>query len=82
MSSSAHETSFVQQDGKSDASNSNKEDCCENTIQINEQIEAVYNEDVDSTDGQHQNSSQRSQDEPNLKPLNHFVIVLMSQRKM
>ena len=58
LSSSAHETSFVQEDGESDDTDSNEEDSRENTIQTLEQIQAVDNEDLDSSDDQYQNSSQ------------------------
>ena len=70
LSSSAHETSFVQEDGESDDNDSNEEDSRENTIQTYEQIEAVDNEDVDNTDDQYQNFSQGSQDEPHLSSVN------------
>ena len=58
------------EDVESDDSDSNKEDSRENTIQTYKQIEAVDNEDVDSTDDQHQNSSQGSQDQPYVDPVN------------
>ena len=44
-----------------DGSNSTEEDSRENTIQTHEQIEAVDNEDVDSADHKHRNSSQLTQ---------------------
>ena len=58
MSSSAHETSFVQEDGESGDKDSNEKDSHENTIQTCKQIEAVDNKEVDSTDDQHQNYCQ------------------------
>ena len=58
------------EDVESADSDSNKEDSRENTIQSYKQIEAVDNEDVDSTDDQHQNSSQESQDESYVDPVN------------
>ena len=50
LSSSAHETSLVQEDVESDDSDSNEEDDRENTEQTYKQIEAVDNEDVNSAD--------------------------------
>ena len=50
LSLSAHETSFVQNDGESDDSDSNEEDSCQNKIQTYEQIEAVDNEDMYGAD--------------------------------
>ena len=70
LSSSAHETSLVQEDVESDDSDSNEEDDRENTEQTYKQIEAVDNEDVNSADNQHQNSSQGSQGEPNINAVN------------
>ena len=58
MSSSAHETSFVQEDRESGDKDSNEKDSHENTIQTCKQIEAVDNKEVDSTDDQHQNYCQ------------------------
>ena len=64
-SSSAHETSFVQEDGETGDSDNNEEDSCEiTTIQTYEQIEAVDKEDMDSAFEKHPMSSQRSQVEP------------------
>ena len=70
LSSSAHETSFAQEDGESDDSDSNKKDSRENIIQIYKQIEVVDNEEVGSADDQNQNSSQGSQHKPYVKPIN------------
>ena len=70
LSSSPHEISFVQKDGESDDSDSNEEDSRENTIRTYEEIEVVYNEDVDSAYDQHQNSSQGSKDELYVNPVN------------
>ena len=63
-SSSAHETSFVQEDGETDDSDNNEEDSHEITIQTYQQIEAVDKEDMDSAYEKHPMSSQRSQVEP------------------
>ena len=58
ISSSAHETSFVQEDEESGDKDSNEKVSRENTIQTCKQIEAVDNEKVDSADDQHQNYCQ------------------------
>ena len=58
ISSSAHETSFVQEDEESGDKDSNEKVSRENTIQTCKQIEAVDNEEVDSADDQHQNYCQ------------------------
>ena len=50
MISSAHVTSFVQENGESDDSDSTEEDSRENITQTYEQIEAVDNEYEDSAD--------------------------------
>ena len=50
MISSAYVTSFVQENGESDDSDSTEEDSRENITQTYEQIEAVDNEYEDSAD--------------------------------
>ena len=50
MISSAHVTSFVQENGESDDSDSTEEDSRENITQTYEQIQAVDNEYEDSAD--------------------------------
>ena len=69
MSSSAHKTSFVQEDGESDDSDSNKKDSRENTNRLR-QFEAFDSEDVDSADDQHENSYGGSQYKPYVSPVN------------
>ena len=69
MSSSAHKTSFVQEDGESDDSDSNKKDSRENTNRLR-QFEVFDNKDVDSADDQHQNSYGGYQDKPYVSPVN------------
>ena len=46
---------------------------CENTFQTYEQIQGVDDEVLDSPDDQHQSSSQGSQDEPYVNPINWEV---------
>ena len=70
MISSAHVTSFVQENGESDDSDSTEEDSRENITQTYEQIEAVGNECEDSADDQHQNPSQGSPGELYVNPVN------------
>ena len=70
MISSTHVTSFVQENGESDDSDSTEEDNRENITQTYEQIEAVNNEYEDSADDQHQNSSQGSPGELYGNPVN------------
>ena len=69
MSSSAHKTSFVQEDGESDDSDSNKKDSRENTNRLR-QFEVFDNKDVDSADDQHQNSYGGYQYKPYVSPFN------------
>ena len=70
MISSAHVTSFVQENGESDDSDGTEEDSRENITQTYEQIEAVGNEYEDSADDQHQNPSQGSPGELYVNPVN------------